>query len=130
MIDKTTFYCGEEIAINIPANCDSIRIDSPSGEGTYLSMESATGRFVPTEVGVHTVTMNVSNTQRQFKLHVAVHPDERVPMDAQREIGLQGEATNQGLDGKYDPLMAIFIALVILFLADWGLYCYEKYQLR
>lgn len=130
MIEKTTFYCGEEVEINIPANCESIRIDSPSGDGTYLSMETATGRFVPSEVGVHTVTMNVANTQRQFKIHVALQTEERVPLVAEVDIGLQGQATNQGLDGKYDTLTIIMIALAILFLADWGLYCYEKYQLR
>ncbi len=130
MIEKTTFYCGEEIEINLPANCESVRIDSPSGSSTYLSMESATGRFIPTEVGVHTVVMNVADTRREFKLHVALQESERMPAVAEMEIGLQGEATDVGLDGKYDPLMMILLALVILFLADWGVYCYEKYQLR
>ncbi len=130
MIEKTTFYCGDEIQINLPANCESVRVESPSGESSYLGMESATGLFIPAEVGVHTVTMNVANTLHEFKIHAALGEAERNPAVAEMEIGLQGEATDGGFDGKYDALMAVLIALAVLFLADWGLYCYEKYQLR
>ncbi len=130
IIETTTYDCGEEIFINMPANCESVRITAPSGDTSYLSMESAIGRFVPGEVGVYTVTMNIANSQREFKLHVAVPEAERTPGVAELEIGLQGEATDHGFDGKYDALWIVFIVLVVLFLADWGLYCYEKYQLR
>ena len=39
-------------------------------------------------------------------------------------------ATDDGFDGKFDPIWVIFIALAVVFLADWMVYCYEKYQLR
>ena len=130
MVEKTTFYCGDEIEINLPSNCESVRIDAPSGNSTYLSLESATGRFIPSEVGVHTVVMNVADTRREFKIFVSLQESERMPAVAEMEIGLQGESTDVGLDGEYDPFMLILLALIILFLADWGVYCYEKYQLR
>lgn len=130
IIETTSYECGDEITVNVPANCESISIDSPSGERSYLSAESATARFVPTEVGVYTVTMVVSNTQRQFKLYAAVDHEERLPSVAELELSLQGEATPGGFDGKYDALMVVFIALALIFVADWMVYCYEKYQLR
>lgn len=130
IIASTSYHCGDEITVNVPANCESIRIDMPSGDSAYLSTESATAHFVPTEVGVHTVTMNVSNTQRQFKLFAAVNEEERQPVTAELELSLQGEATPGGFDGKYDALMAVLIALAVIFVADWMVYCYEKYQLR
>ena len=130
MVEKTTYYCGDEVEVNLPANCDSVQVQSPSGETLYPGIEGAVGRFAPTEVGIHTVTMNVSNTLRQFKIHVAVEEAERIPVTAESDFSLQGQATDEGFDGQYDALMVVLIALVILFLADWGLYCYEKYQLR
>ncbi len=130
IIETTSYYCGDEITINVPANCESIRVDAPSGDSSYVSTESATARFVPTEVGVYTVTMNVANTQREFKIFTAVNEEERLPVVAELELSLQGEATPGGFDGKYDALMAVFIALAVIFVADWMVYCYEKYQLR
>ena len=130
LIASTSYYCGQEITVNVPANCESIRIDAPSGDSSYLSTESATARFVPSEVGVYTVTMNVSDTQRQFKLCASVNEEERLPVTAELELSLQGEATPGGFDGKYDALMGVLIALAVIFVADWMVYCYEKYQLR
>ncbi len=131
IIETTAYYCGDEVTINIPANCESVRIDAPSGDSSYLGTETAAVRFVPTEVGEYTVTMNVSNTQRQFKLYSAVNPQERNPMEEPgAAFGLQGEATTGGRDGQFDALMAVLIALAVIFVADWMVYCYEKYQLR
>ncbi len=130
ILESTTYECGDEITINVPANCESIRVDTPSGDTLYISTESATARLIPTEAGVYTVTMNVANTKRQFKLYTAVHADERKPVSAELELSLQGEATPGGFDGQYDALMAVLIALAVIFVADWMVYCYEKYQLR
>ncbi len=131
IIKTTAYYCGDEVTINVPANCESVRIDAPSGDSSYLSTDTAVVRYVPTEVGEYTVTMNVSNTQRQFKLYSAVNPEERNPMeDPGMALGLQGEATTGGRDGQFDALMAVLIALAVIFVADWMVYCYEKYQLR
>ncbi len=130
IMETTSYHCGDEIIINLPANCESVRVDAPSGDSFYVSTESATARFIPTEVGVYHLTMSVSNTQRQFKLYSSVTPEERQPVTADLELNLQGEATPGGFDGKYDALMAVFLALALIFVADWMVYCYEKYQLR
>ena len=46
------------------------------------------------------------------------------------EVSLVGIASEGGFDGIYDPILWLFIALALVFLADWGVYCYEKHQLR
>ena len=45
-------------------------------------------------------------------------------------VGLQGSATDGGLDGKFDTLNILFVLIALCFLVDWGVYCYDKYQLR
>ena len=43
---------------------------------------------------------------------------------------LSGEREFNYSDGYYDKLPAFFIVICVLLLADWGIYCYEQYQLR
>ncbi len=130
MVEKTNYQCGELAQVNILANCNSIRVETPSGEVSYLNTGAATDAIHLTEVGVYTVNMTVSGTSREFYIWSSLNEEERVPTQTQSEIGLQGQASDQGFDGQYDPLTVMFIALAVIFLADWMVYCYEKYQLR
>ncbi len=130
MVEDSNYECGETAQVNMIANCDSVRVESPSGDVNYLNVEAATDEIRMTEVGVYTVTMSVSGTARQFYIWSSLNEAERAPTQEADSIGLQGEAGNQAKDGKYDPLTVMFIVLAVIFLADWMVYCYEKYQLR
>ena len=130
MVDSTAYVCGELATINVIANCESIRVESPSGEISYLKTDGASDNIHLTEVGTYTVDMTVSGSVREFYLWSAMIPEECDPTPAADAVLLQGTPEEGGFDGKFDPLMIIFIALAVLFLADWMVYCYEKYQLR
>ena len=130
MVDSTAYVCGESATINVIANCESIRVESPSGEISYLKTDGASDNIHLTEVGTYTVDMTVSGSVREFYLWSAMIPEECDPAPAAEAVLLQGTPEEGGFDGKFDPLMIIFIALAVLFLADWMVYCYEKYQLR
>ncbi len=130
MIDATSYICGESAIVNVIPNCDSIRVVSPAGKVTYLDTNGASDSMVLTEVGVYTVNMTVAGSAREFYLWSALSPEERVPAPTESEISLFGEASPGGFDGRYDPLTWLFVALAVVFLADWMVYCYEKYQLR
>lgn len=130
MIDSTTYECGESATINVIANCESIRVESPSGEVSYLKTDGATDDIHLSEVGVYTVNMTVSGSSREFYIWSAMTPGECDPTVTEASVALQGTASEGGFDGKFDPLTILFIALAVIFLADWMVYCYEKYQLR
>ena len=130
VLEQNSFYCGDTVNLNVLANTDSIRVTSPTGQVQYLSCESAVASFVPSEAGVHTVTMTVSGTPRTFSLYAAIPEAERNPVIAEKELSLVGTPTEGGFDGRYDALILMFILLALLFAADWVVYCYEKYQLR
>ncbi len=130
MVERTDYACGESADINVIPNCESIRVMAPSGKVDYLDTDRASDSLPLTEVGVYTVQMTVADSVREFNIWSAMPAEERVPAHTQAEIGLRGEATDGGFEGRYDPLMIIFIALAVVFLADWMVYCYEKYQLR
>ncbi len=130
VIEEVNYYAGDEAAVNVIANCNSIRVQSPLGKVTYLNTDLATATFLLSEVGTYTITVTVSNIPSEFYIYSAMPEGERIPTPSAQSIGLQGEATADGFDGTYDPLTILFICLALLFLADWMVYCYEKYQLR
>ncbi len=130
MVDRSAYVCGETAEINVIPNCDSIRVISPAGKVTYLDTDGASDSLLLIEVGTYTVDMTVAGSVREFYLWSALEAEERAPRQTAPEIGLSGEASPGGFDGRYDPLIPLFIALAVVFLADWMVYCYEKYQLR
>ena len=130
VLEEVLFDVGEEVNVNVIANCESIRLDSPTGKVDYLDVSSAISSYVLNEAGVYDITMMVSGAKREFSVYSSIPELERVPMTTEEEFSLQGEKGNSGFDGEYDPMMILFIVLVVLFIADWGVYCYEKYQLR
>ena len=81
-------------------------------------------------MGIYRIDMTVSGSVRQFSIWSAMTEAECDPTVTLDSVSLQGEATNKGFDGQFDPMWVIFITLLVIFLADWMVYCYEKYQLR
>ena len=130
IIDKSGYRCGESVEINVLANCDSIRIDSPNEKVSYLDTGSATASLELTEVGVYTITMQIGSTKRVVNIFSSMDERESVPKVLENEVSLNGQASSGGFDGKFDPIIILFILLAIVFLADWMVYCYERCQLR
>ncbi len=130
IVDETSYYSGESVRVNVPANCDSIRVETPTGKILYLDTSSDAAEFSVTEVGVHTVTLTSGVRQSQIKLYCNLPAEERVPAPTGDGFALTGNAEASDKDGIYDELMFMFIILAALFVADWMVYCYEQYQLR
>lgn len=130
IIDSTGYFVGQTLEVNVVANCESIRIETPSNDISYLDTSRAVSEYKLTESGTYTLTVNVAGTQRVFKIYAAVDEAERNPDITANSIELVGDAGKGGFDGKFDMMMTLFIVLAVLFFADWGVYCYEKHQLR
>ncbi|MBQ8389196.1 MAG: VWA domain-containing protein [Clostridia bacterium] len=130
VIEKSSYYCGDELSVNVIANCDSIRVDSPGGKISYLDTAGAISDYTLTEVGTYTVTVTVSDNPRVFKIYSELPESERLPQASAEDFSLTGTAEPGGFDGTYDSLLIVFICLAVIFAADWAVYCYEKYQLR
>lgn len=130
MVEKTSYKNAESAQINVVANCESIKVESPLGNISYLNTSAPSASLPLTEVGVYNVTMTVAGSSRDFSIFSEINESERDPSVTEAEISLSGEPSTDGFDGKYDPLVLIFIILAVIFSADWMVYCYDKYQLR
>lgn len=130
VISDTSYMAGEEVTVNLPANTTSVRVDTPDGNVSYLNVGGATASFVADEAGSYTITVNASGKSSQYNVFAALPEAERTPIVVLQEFSLDGWRTSSGTDGIYDDLIILFVVLGLVFLADWGVYCYEKYQLR
>ncbi len=130
VIDKSSYYCGEMLQVNVVANCDGIRVVSPSGGISYLDVSGAVSEFELTEVGTYTLTVLYGDNSRIYNVYAAFPEDERFPVTEGEAFSLQGEAGGSRRDGIFDNLFILVIILAVVFAADWVVYCYEQYQLR
>ncbi len=130
VLEKTNYSAGENAEVNIVANCDSVRVQSPSGAINYLNTDSAVASFPLSETGSYDISVTVSGVVREYNIYSSVPSSESNPQPTEEKIELVGAAEDIGFDGTFDPLTILIICLVLLFLADWMVYCYEKYQLR
>lgn len=130
IVDTSSYSCGETAVINVLANCESIRIDTPFGGIEYLDTGSDVCEYELKEVGVYTVTMMIANSPRTVKLFSAMTEEESMTTVSDASFVINGTPQNSSRDGKYDNLIALFIILAVIFIADWMVYCYEQYQLR
>lgn len=130
VIETSSYHVGDMAVVNVLTNCEAIRVESPKGNVSYLSTSVATTELSLTEAGTYTITATVDGAMREFKLFAAMPESERAPESAAMELMVQGQATEGGFDGLYDPLFVLFICLAVIFALEWGVYCYEKRQLR
>lgn len=130
VIEKVSYYCGDTMTVNVIANCDSIRIDSPLGNVSYPDMSSAVCEYTLTETGIYTITMMTGETARTFYVYSSLPEEERIPSVNELSVGLEGTVGSETKKGIYDDLLILFLLLAVLVLADWMVYCYDQYQLR
>ena len=131
VIETTEYYCGDTAEINVISGCESIRVQSPDGQIIYTDISSAVSDFVLSEVGEYKVMVNISGTDRPaYYIYSSVPKEERVTESSAEYIGLVGEPSEKGSDGRYDPMTLLFILAALIFTAEWMVYCYDKYQLR
>ncbi len=131
IIEKTEYKCGDMATVNVISGCNSIRVETPSGNASYADTSSAVSEFQLTEVGEYRLVMDMSGAEREFYIFSELPTEERcAEMPAEGSVSIQGTATEGGRDAMFDPMLILFILAAVLFTAEWMVYCYDKYQFR
>lgn len=130
LVDKTSYYAGEALPVNVLANCTGIRVESPSGKAEYLDTSSAITEYELTEVGEYVITATVGGNRQSARVFSQLPVAERIVGATEASFVISGEPSERKRDGKYEDLLYAFIILAVIVVADWIIYCYEQYQLR
>jgi len=130
VIDQTNYIVGEDALVSILKNAQNLKAVSPSGKDIYIETDGATATLSLTEIGTYVISMTLAGSDMEYRIYSGANKAESAPTITEEDFSLNGEKTDANIDGEYDPMMMFFVCLAILFIADWGVYCYEKYQLR
>lgn len=130
VLDRVNYVSGEALEINVPAGCTEIRIEAPDGTVVYPTSGIAAREYLLREPGAYTVSLTVGGTLRRYRVFCEMQEAESAVTEAGTAFSLQGDAGEGGLDGKYDDLIFLMVLLSVIFIVDWMVYCYDKYQLR
>lgn len=135
VIDNTSYVCGDLMTVNVVPNCENIVVKTPSGSSVTLdTYDNDLCEFQLTETGTYTLVVSMKGAEEATELFVFARVPETEshnPEDGENGIFiLTGIKEYKYRDGVYDDLLAFMILIAVLLLADWGVYCYEQYQLR
>ena len=131
VLEQTSFYCGETLQVNVVTGCTGIRIETPLGNTVYPDVSTAVSEYQLNEAGVYTVYLIMGdNPEREFHVFASLPLAERELTVGETRFVVSGEPSGTKRDGIIDNLLIIFIILAVVAVADYGVYCYEQYQLR
>ena len=132
VVNESSYTVGEEAIINIIKSGKNFKAQSPSGKDIFVETETASTAIALDEVGTYKISLimegNIEPTV--YCIYAGASKAESVPQEREGEFLVDGEKTEANIDGTFDPTTLFFILMAIIFIADWGVYCYEKYQLR
>ena len=130
VVDRTNYYCGEEVDVNITANMNTVKAIAPDGEETYIDTSTDIGSFRLEKAGTYTIEILSGKEKKNYYVYSSAPEEESAPSVTEASFSLSGEQQYERTDGEYDPLVLLFVLLAVIFAADWMVFCYEKYQLR
>lgn len=128
IIENSNYVCGDEITINTTSAVKNIRIETPLKNVKNLGVSSSVVNYKLQEIGSYKIVVSYQDYDKEFNIYSS-YPLEENELDVEAVV-LNGEASNDSLNGTYDNLIIFYVLLALLFVADWAVYCYEQYQLR
>ena len=130
ILERSGYTCGEEVEINLTANIKNVKAIAPDGEELYIDTSTDIGVFELDRAGTYTVKLLASGVEKTYRVYSGAPLSESDPVQSEESFSLVGEQQYERTDGQFDPMIILFICLALIFIADWMVYCYEKYQLR
>lgn len=129
VLDNVLFTVGDEVTVNIPSGCTDLLLQTPSGHVTYPEFSSVSAACTPSEVGTYRLTVCIGSTEQDYLFYVRM-PEQESQTTSTAALELARQSDSTATDGIYDKLILYFLILALAFIFDWGVYCYEQYQLR
>lgn len=130
LCDQSEFKCGDDLILNVLPNCESIRVNTPDGFSTFLTLTEDIATFHLNQIGVHSIESIINGVKRMYYIYVSFPAEEENPVNEIEGIGLTGEKKNLSFDSTYDIQWLLLILLLIISLIEWEVYLYEQRRIR
>lgn len=130
VLEEASYVSGDTVEVSVISGCESIRVESPSGSVAYLDITSEYATYKLNEVGTYKIILMIGDEEKVFTVFSSLPNEEGSSVYDVEELSLQGELGTDYTDGIYDKLIVLFIILMLVYMADWVVYCYEQYQIR
>lgn len=130
VLEEASYVSGDTVEVSVISGCESIRVESPSGSVAYLDITSEYATYKLNEVGTYKIILMIGDEEKVFTIFSSLPNEEGSSVYDVEELSLQGELGTDYTDGIYDKLIVLFIILMLVYMADWVVYCYEQYQIR
>ncbi len=128
-VSSNEIVSGTEFSYNVISGTKNIRLTSPSGVESYIDISNSVGTIAFSEVGTYTISYTMENGEiKKFNVYSAFPKEENISED-NLVASLGGVQESNYKNGSYDLSTILFVFVVLLFIADWMVYCYEQHQL-
>lgn len=129
VLEQTLYTVGDEATINLPSGCTDLLLTLPDGRVTYPEFSSVNAYCSLEQVGTYKLVVCIGAVEQEYLLFVRL-PEKESEVSSEALLIIDRQSDISEIDGIYDRLFIYFLILAIVFIADWGVYCYEQYQLR
>lgn len=128
-VSSNEIVSGTEFSYNVISGTKNIRLTSPSGVESYIDISNSVGTIAFSEVGTYTISYTMENGEiKKFNVY-STFPKEENVAEENLVASLAGVQESNYKNGSYDLSTILFVFVVLLFIADWMVYCYEQHQL-
>ncbi len=132
IVEKNDYSIGESVDVYVLPRADLIYLKNPDESVTTLSTDSAKNLIIPDKVGIYTVveTIGEGGEYADFYVHI---PTEELDQQMGKaiSISLAEDIDDSAEDGENEAIYEIWfwlaLLLLLLTLAEWGVYSYEQY---
>lgn len=129
VVEQTLYSAGEELTVNVPAGCTDLLLEAPDGKISYPDFTSSYAQCTLAQAGTYKITACIGGTDQVYYVYSRLPASESDTVQTGTAI-MEKQSDASTADGYYDKLIIYFILLALAFAVDWGVYCYEQYQLR
>lgn len=127
IINNYAYECGENLAINVIPQCESIEIISPSNRVSYIENDGeGYAYYTLNELGTYEITVKTSEKEIKERVFVSFPLSESNPHINEDKISLQGVKAESGRYGTQDITFIFLILGLILLLIDYLIFALGK----
>lgn len=129
VIEQSLFDVGEEVLVNVPSGCTDLLLKAPSGKIYHPEFSSTYTYCTLDQMGTYCIVACMNEVEQEYYVYSRM-PASESEVFSDQMLAMEKQSDVSVTDGFYDKLVIYFIILALAFLVDWGVYCYEQYQLR